>query len=96
MVEEPDFFCVVETLFMRGTKEEIALFVRIARKLWFRQNDLVFKGNFTHPTELLRAAKQAHKDFLAINKKDTHGDRGDETLIEARWVAPTQTWHKTN
>jgi hypothetical protein len=66
MVEEPDFFRVVKTLFMRGTKEEIALFVRIARKLWFWQNDLVFKGNFTHPTELLRAVKQAHKDFLAI------------------------------
>jgi hypothetical protein len=51
VVEGTYFVQVAETFLTKGTKEEAVLFVRIARRLWFRRNDLVFNGKFTHPTE---------------------------------------------
>jgi hypothetical protein len=42
VVEVADFFHVVEVFFLKGTSEEISLFVRTVRKLWFRRNDWIF------------------------------------------------------
>ena len=96
MVEIPDFVHVAKTFLSKGSKEDAALFVRIARRLWFRWNDLVFNGKFARPTKIIKVAQQAHDDYLTINKKETQGAGGEATSSNAKWVALAPTWHKTN
>lgn len=92
VIEGADFFNVVETFLQKGTHEEASLFVRISRKLWFRQNDLVFNGTFIHPNKLVKAAKHADEEFLSINETDQPAVQGTESRPTEWWTAPKTNW----
>ena len=45
----PDFMQVVDSMLCRGNRDEVAQFVSISRRIWLRQNGLVYEGSFLHP-----------------------------------------------
>ena len=51
-------------------KDEFRLFVETARRVWFRQNETVHGGPFTHPTALVQQAGEALADFSVANNRD--------------------------
>jgi hypothetical protein len=56
---------IVEEIFKRCNGGEIRLFAGIARRVWFRRNDIVHGGPFTHPKVLVQQATEALGDFSA-------------------------------
>jgi hypothetical protein len=48
--------------------EAISLFAVIARRIWFRRNEVIHGGLFFHPNVLVQRAKEAVEDFDAANK----------------------------
>jgi hypothetical protein len=58
-------------MFRQCDEEELRLFVRIARRVWFRRNEVVHGGSFTHPTILVQQATNVVLEFSAAN--DLHG-----------------------
>jgi hypothetical protein len=47
---------ILEFLFARFDPEEVELFAEIARRLWFRRNDVVHGGNFSYTNEVIGTA----------------------------------------
>jgi hypothetical protein len=91
-----DFMEVVEGIFTKCEEEDINLFVGLARKIWFRRNEVVHGGSFTHPKVLVQRAKEALAEFRAANK---HIDRGvvERSMIRpVKWVRPRFGWYKLN
>jgi hypothetical protein len=50
------FVELLDFMFARFDPEEVELFVEIARRLWFRRNDVVHGGYFSHPNEVIGTA----------------------------------------
>ena len=44
------------------------LFAGIARRIWFRRNEVIHGGLFSHPNVLVHRAREAAADFAAANK----------------------------
>lgn len=61
--------------------DELGLFEVITRNLWWRRNQLVHDGVFTHPNQLVIIANQSY-DFLQP--------------AMCRWIAPTPGIFKVN
>jgi hypothetical protein len=51
-------------------EDEFCLFVEVARQVWFRRNETVHGGPFTHPTVLVQQAGKALADFSVANNRD--------------------------
>jgi hypothetical protein len=47
--------------------EDLALWVVMARRIWFRRNSVVHNGSFTHPNMVYREALLAHEEFKLCN-----------------------------
>jgi hypothetical protein len=43
--------------------------VTIARKIWLCRNTMVFRGDFTYPSQLIRNAKVALEGFNTVVQK---------------------------
>jgi hypothetical protein len=67
-VDGPTFCGVVEEMVRLCDEDELRLFVSIARRIWFRRNEVVHGGPFTHPTVLVHQAMEAVSDFSAANE----------------------------
>jgi hypothetical protein len=66
-LDGPKFHGVVEEMFRMCDGDELRLFVSIARRVWFRRNEVVHGGLFTHPIVLVQQAKNAVLEFSAAN-----------------------------
>ena len=51
------------------TKEEMCLFAGIARREWFRRNEVVYRGPFLHSNILARQARDAMLEFSVAKGK---------------------------
>ena len=72
----------------RCEKDEVELFVVVARPIWLRRNDLVHGGTFTHPSLLLKSAENAPKEFQRLNARvgeQDNRERAQETVV---WQPP--------
>lgn len=56
----------VQDVRRRGTR----LFAGIARRVWFRRNEIVRGGSFTHPNVLVQQARDAVAYFSAANTRE--------------------------
>ena len=61
----PTFRGVVEEMFRMCDEDELRLFVSLPRRVWFRRNEVVHGGPFTHPTVLVQQATHAILEFSA-------------------------------
>ena len=56
---------------MRSCKEdEFQLFVEIARRMWFRRNEIIHGEPFTHPTALVQQVREAIDDYSDANNRE--------------------------
>lgn len=89
----PAFIHVTEKVFQKCEEEDIKLFVGLARKLWFRRNEVVHGGLFTHPNDLVQSSIH---DYEEATKKEEMGRVVEwDKEIEA-WKAPQTGTFKTN
>ena len=51
-------------------EDEFRLFMEIVQWVWFRRNEAVRGGPFTHPTALVQQAGEALTDFFVANNKE--------------------------
>jgi hypothetical protein len=51
-------------MFQICEEEELCRFIGIARRIWFRRNEVVHDGPFMHPKILLQQAGEAWEYFL--------------------------------
>jgi hypothetical protein len=63
----PSFRIVVEEMMRSCEENEFQLFVEIARQVWFRRNEVVHGGPFTHPTALVQQAREVLANFSVAN-----------------------------
>jgi hypothetical protein len=65
----------VEGIFKICDEDEIKLFVGLARKIWFRRNEVLHGGSFTHPNVLVQRAMSSVAEFLHANTLEEHGHK---------------------
>jgi hypothetical protein len=61
--DKRDFAQIFSELVSKCEKEEVELFVVLARRLWLRRNDVVHGGILTHPNQIVRDAEAALEEF---------------------------------
>ena len=64
----PTFKYVVSEVLRVCDNEAIGLFSAIARRIWFRRNEVIHGGLFSHPNVLVQRVREAVQDFSAANK----------------------------
>jgi hypothetical protein len=69
--------------------------VSIARQLWFRRNDHLHEGTFTHPDMLVRKAYNALADYEEASSS-IKGLVQMEGIEKVCWKAPPQGMYKAN
>jgi hypothetical protein len=68
---EEDFSSIFTRLMERLTDEELRLVVTVARQIWFRRNNVIFKGEFKAPGDLVQAARtQMEHHDKAVEKRN--------------------------
>jgi ribonuclease HI len=92
----PSFLEMVEELFRKSFQEEMAIFVGIARRIWMRRNDVVYGGNFTHPTTIVHMVSRAVEEFREAQDHEITAVTDAAEARMTRWVAPAQGWLKAN
>jgi ribonuclease HI len=92
----PDFMQVVDSIFSRGDRDEVAQFVSITRRIWLRRNGLVHEGSFLHPNRLVQQAIQAVEQFqtMLAEKKEALPSNSEQQPVH--WMAPTPGYLKAN
>lgn len=73
------------------SKEDMELFVVIARKVWLRRNAFIFEGSFMHPYEVLKRADILLNDFrrnLSLDLELVHGSTTTSDRRHQVWSAP--------
>jgi hypothetical protein len=66
----PTYGGVMEELFKMCDEEELRIFVRIAKRIWFQRNEVIHGGPFTHPDVLVQQARQSIIDFSTTNIRE--------------------------
>lgn len=67
--------------------EEICVFIGLARRLWFRRNEVVHGGVFTHPNALVQ---QTLKFKVEYSKAIAQPIGPSWPAVIQRWIAPIQ------
>jgi hypothetical protein len=75
--DEDDFSSIFTRLVERLTVEELRLVVIVAKQIWFQRNNVVFKGEFKSPGDLIKAAcTQMEQYDQAMEKRNRIGLMG--------------------
>ena len=80
----------------RCVKEEVELFVVIARRIWYRKNEVVHGGALTHPNQIVREAVAALEDFQRVSRNSGQQDRASENRTVENWKPPQKNMVKIN
>lgn len=61
----------------------------VARKTWLCRNTMVFRGDFTYPSQLIRNAKVALEGFNTAVQKAKNSVEQERINVEApKWMVP--------
>ena len=89
-----DFLQLVEGIFQKSQGNEFAIFVEIARKIWFHGNKWIHDGLFTPPNEVSRPTHATVEDYKRCN--DPKNEEEVDKEMEMKWTRPPQGWYKIN
>jgi hypothetical protein len=82
---------ILDFMFARFDPEEVELFAEIARRLWFRRNDVVHGGNFSHPNEVIGTATalmtEYRSDLIPVHVEREPLNGSVEPLM-VKWSSP--------
>jgi hypothetical protein len=70
--------------------------VGLARKLWFRRNEVIHRGQFMHPNELVKRTISSIADYEAATKKDDVASAAVGDMVKEAWIAPRDGIFKIN
>jgi hypothetical protein len=91
---------VFEDGIQRYSKEILELLVVIARGIWFRRNNLVFEGAFSHPDDVFSAAInfiREYKESLVKDKPLVQSEMNPSVRRDtATWSPPPYGFIKIN
>jgi len=63
---EKIFLCILEGLMERLYEEDFEMMATITRRIWMRRNTSVFGGVLSHPSLLVRSAKESMEEFTKL------------------------------
>ena len=83
-------------LYVQNTEEGIfEMFAMTARNIWFRRNEWVHDGRFTHPTELVLRTSRQLEDFKEANRRGDENSR-ESPVSSQVWEKPAEGFFKVN
>ena len=91
-----DFFNLAENVYLRGEKEVFRVFIAISRKLWFRRNNFIHEGSFSHPNEVVCEVLGAIDDLNRIQRQGLMHSMEPGAVSPKSWTKPLVTWVKVN
>lgn len=91
----PTFLHVVEEMCQTCDKKELSLFVGLARRIWFRRNDVLHGAPFTHPDILVQQAVTAMTAYAEANVKVQSAHVHNVEPLP-KWIFLQQGWVKLN
>jgi ribonuclease HI len=84
---------IAESFLHDNSGEVFDLFFVTARQLWFRRNEWIHEGSFTHLNVLILSAQQKIDDYnLLIQKKEGYSSH----QVDVRWKPLKAGWLKMN
>jgi hypothetical protein len=89
------FSQLVEDMLDHGEQGDISMFVGIARRLWYRRNDVVFNGSMMHPLTMVQHSRAAMEEYAQANEFRAIATVIPQTLV-SNWCAPDTGWLKLN
>jgi hypothetical protein len=90
---------LLENIMQQFRRDEVELFVVIARCIWLRRNSLVFEGKLKHPNDVLVGAMESLKEFWRCKSSDSNQVADQETPPITRnfkWQPPPDGTIKVN
>ncbi|XP_059446901.1 uncharacterized protein LOC132178490 [Corylus avellana] len=94
-LHDPDILRVVEGFLNNYGKEALTVFVDTARRIWFRRNEVIHRGVFSHPNAIVGENKKAVEEYCQANAT-VQGKRVYESSMPLRWIVPPPGWCKAN
>ena len=92
----PNFSQVVEGVFDSCGREDIALFVGLARHIWLRRNDVIHGGKFVHPGKIILQTRKATTEFQQAQVVGEVEQHHSSVQGPSGWSAPSPGWVKAN
>ena len=92
----PNFIQVAEGILRSFGTDALAMFMCRARQIWFRCNEVVHGGLFTHPNTVVCNTSQAYDDFQTLNTARETGSQERGVVQNASWQPPQEGWIKVN
>lgn len=76
---------IVESLMERCEVEDVEWAVMVARKIWFRRNEVVHGGELLHPSKPLTEACNCLNEFRRVNSKEHDVQNGPHASTPINW-----------
>jgi hypothetical protein len=92
----PSVDLIVYKRWRRCERDEFALFVGIARKVWFRRNAVIRGGVFHRPNNLVREELESFEEYKKVNLKAIKLLNETKGGIQTKWQAPPTGIYKVN
>lgn len=67
----------------------------IARKIWLRRNEFVFKDSFLHPSLVVQQSRQLLVDFKEVQSKNIRQITNNSSQV-CKWEPPSEGFYKVN
>ncbi|GLT54215.1 hypothetical protein SLA2020_274320 [Shorea laevis] len=69
-------------------REEFELVATITRRIWLRRNGVVFCGELSHPTQVVKCAQESLEEYYAAVQQERHNMGKRTRIVMPRWMAP--------
>ena len=89
-------------MMVRCKKEEMGMFVIMAKKIWARRNAVIHEDCFQHPNQLIREAKESLELFSGQAREDAVEETtvttnfNNATELQVKWHPPPGGRYKLN
>jgi len=91
-----DFLTLFGILEERLEREELEFAAMVTQRIWFRRNRFVFDGIFTHPSSLIKSAKESLEEFRKAVDSMYIFSSPSPISSPAHWSKPPQGYFKMN
>ncbi|XP_059458269.1 uncharacterized protein LOC132187853 [Corylus avellana] len=93
---EADFIDIMAHLLERLDADQLQFMASVARQIWLRRNLVVFGGELTEPSTIIRWSKDQVENWCNFNKRRTRREVTSERAPSTVWTKPPQGYVKIN
>ncbi|XP_059450800.1 uncharacterized protein LOC132181566 [Corylus avellana] len=91
-----DFSAIMAHLLERLDADQLQLMAATARQIWLRRNSVVFGGELTDPSTIIRWAKDQVENWCTFSKRIPKREVVSGSPSPAAWTKPPQGYMKIN